>query len=109
MSCSEPDPVAYFLAPPPLNPLSRILAGLLAVLALVGAFFFGVFVLALALGLGALAWLVLAARMWWLRRQWQKHGSSGEYSQAVSPGSADQRRTDVIDADYEVVSRREDE
>jgi hypothetical protein len=92
-----------------LNPVSRILAGLLAVLALLGAFFFGVFVLILALGLGALAWLVLALRMWWLGRQWQSHGASGDHRQAGPPGSADPRRTDVIDADYEVISRGEEE
>ncbi|MCW8871523.1 MAG: hypothetical protein OQK01_02780 [Xanthomonadales bacterium] len=109
MSFSEPDAVGYYLAPPPLNPVTRILAGVLALLALVGAFFFGMFVLVLALGLGALAWLVLAVRMWWLRRQWQRQGVSGEYRQSGTPGSADRRRTDAIDADYEVVSRHEDE
>jgi hypothetical protein len=109
MSFSEPDAVGYYLAPPPLNPLTRILAGLLAVLALVGAFFFGVIVLVLALGLGALAWLVLVLRMWWLRRQWQRQGGSGEYRPSGPPGSVDRRRTDAIDADYEVVSRHEDE
>ena len=36
----------YYIAPPPMNPLTRLLAGLVAVLALVGAFFFGLFVLA---------------------------------------------------------------
>ena len=30
-----------YIAPPPMNPLSRLLAGILAVLALAGAFFFG--------------------------------------------------------------------
>ena len=36
----------YYITPPPMNPLSRLLAAIVAVLALVGAFFFGVFVLA---------------------------------------------------------------
>jgi predicted lipid-binding transport protein (Tim44 family) len=101
--------VDYFPGPPPLNPVSRILAGLLAVLALAGALFFGAFVLILAVGLGVLAWLVLTVRMWWLRRQWQEQHVSGTQRQAGPPGSADQRRTDAIDADYEVISRREDE
>ena len=101
--------MGYFLAPPPLNPVSRVLASLLAVLALVGAFFFGFFVLALALGLGALAWLILAVRMWWLRRQWQRQGVGRQYGQTGPPGGEDGRRGEVIDADYEVVSRREDE
>ncbi|MGK2924028.1 MAG: hypothetical protein ACSLE2_00250 [Lysobacterales bacterium] len=80
----------YRLPPPSMNPLSRILASLLAVLAVVGAFFFGLVVLALAVGLGLLAWLGLVLRMWWLRRR--------------LGGTKD----DVIEADYEVVSRRKD-
>ena len=99
----------YLPGPPPLNPVSRILVGLLAVLALVGALFFGAFVLVLALGFGVLAWLVLTVRMWMLRRRWQRQGVGGQRRQAGPPGGADQRRSDAIDADYEVISRREDE
>ena len=44
----------YYLAPPPMNPLARILAGVLAIVALVGAFFFGLVILALAIGLGVI-------------------------------------------------------
>jgi uncharacterized iron-regulated membrane protein len=91
-----------YLPPPPSNPLARILAGSLAVLALAGAFFFGLVVLALAVGLGLLAWLALALRVWWLRRRGRdKAGGGGR------PG-ADVRRGEVIEAEYEVVSRRDD-
>jgi uncharacterized iron-regulated membrane protein len=92
--------VPYRLPPPPLNPLSRILAGLLAVLAVVGAFFFGLVVLALAVGLGLLAWLALALRMWWLRRRLGGRSAAG-----AGPGV---REDDAIEADYEVVSRRKE-
>jgi hypothetical protein len=71
----------------------------LALLALAGAFFFGLVVLALAVGLGALAWLVLTLRVRWLRRQGRVGGSSV---------GAEVRRGEVIEADYEVVSRRDD-
>jgi len=101
--------VGYYLAPPPMNPVTRILAGLLAVLALVGAFFFGMVVLVLALGLGALAWLILTLRVWWLRRQWATHSPGGGEGQAGGPGGTRARDGDVIDADYEVLSRREDD
>jgi hypothetical protein len=90
------------LPPPPLNPLARVLAGLLAVLALAGAFFFGLVVLALAVGLGLLAWLAFALRVWWLRRQGRDKASGG------SGAKAKVRRGEVIEADYEVVSRRDD-
>jgi hypothetical protein len=92
----------YRLPLPPSNPLARILAGLLALLALAGAFFFGLVVLALAVGLGVLAWCVLALRVWWLGRQ-ARVGAGG----AGSAG-AGIRKGEVIDADYEVVSRRDE-
>ena len=92
-----------------MNPLSRLLAGVVALLAVVGAFFFGFFVLMLALGLGALAWLILSLRMWWLRRQMAARHPHGGPHASAGPGSAESRRGDVIDADYEVLSRREDD
>lgn len=95
-----------------MNPLSRLLAGLLAVLALVGAFFFGLVVLALVFGLGLLAWLALTLRMWWLRRQ--LGGARGSPGPAEPPGDdpgqrGSSREGNVIDADYEVVSRDEED
>ena len=98
----------YYIAPPPLNPLSRILAGLLGVLALVGAFFFGLVVLAVAIGLGVLVWLFVALRMWWLRRRWQGQSGPGGGDGPAHSGTPSQRERDVIEADYEVVSRRDD-
>jgi hypothetical protein len=89
-----------------MNPLARILAGLLALLALAGAFFFGLIVLALAVGLGLLAWLVLTLRVWWLRRRGGKGG--GKPAGGGSGAGTDARPGEVIDGDYEVVSRRED-
>jgi hypothetical protein len=90
-----------------MNPLARILAGLLALLALAGAFFFGLVVLALAVGLGLLAWCALALRLWWLRRQAGVRGPGGPAGDGAGdvPGA---RQGQVIDADYEIVSRRED-
>ncbi|MGD8357217.1 MAG: hypothetical protein PVJ33_05760 [Lysobacterales bacterium] len=83
-----------------MNPLVRLLAGVLAVLALVGAFFFGLFVLAVLVGVGIIAWLVLWLRMAWLRRKMRRGGRSA--------GSGRQGEDDVIDAEYTVVSRREE-
>jgi uncharacterized iron-regulated membrane protein len=92
-----------------MSPLSRILASLLAALALVGAFFFGLVVIALAAGLGALAWLFLALRMWWLRRRLDRGNPPAGRNGAKQPGAAHAPGGNVIEADYEVVSRREDE
>ena len=84
----------YYISPPPMNPLSRLLAGILAVLALAGAFFFGVFVLVFALVVGLIGWLFLWIRMWWIRRK--------------SP-QRDDRRGEIIDAEYTVVDRHDED
>lgn len=105
------------LTPPPVNPLSRLLAGLLAVAALVGAFFFGLVVLALAAGLGLLAWLALTLRLWWLRRQIARAGGAPGGASPFRGASGDRAQDsrdaaesgNVIDADYEVVSRDRDD
>lgn len=99
----------FYLAPPPMSPLSRLLTGLLAVLVLVGAFFFGLVVLALAIGAGLVAWLALTLRMWWLRRRWPAQGSGSGQAGPGSSGGAAPREGEVIEADYEVISRREDD
>lgn len=75
---------------PAINPLGRILFGLLGVAALVGAFFFGLVILVVALGLGALGWLALSLRVWWLKRQMGRAGD------------------DIIEAEYRVVSSERD-
>lgn len=101
----------YYLAPPPLNPVARIIAALLAVAVLVGAFFFGLVILALAIGLGIVGWLALTLRLWWLRRQIGARTASGP----GSAGGADRvqggagRGRDDIEAEYEVISRREED
>ncbi len=100
--------MAYYISPPPMNPLSRLLAALLAALALVGAFFFGIFVLAFAAGLGLLAWLFLSVRMWWMRKKGAGTGpvNGPEHGQASSVG---ENRRDIIDAEYTVISRQDEE
>ncbi len=83
----------------PMNPLSRVLATVMAVLALAAAFFFGLIVLALALGIGLLFWLGVRLRLWWMRR----HTSPND---TVPAGT--QQKGAVIDAEYTVVSRHTD-
>jgi len=89
----------YYIGPPPMNPLSRALAAVMAVLALVAVFFFGLIVLALAVGAGLLFWLGVRLRLWWMRR----HLPPLDSAPASRP-----HKGEVIDAEYTVVSRRKD-
>ena len=99
----------YYLAPPPNGPLSRIVAAVFAVLTLVGAFFFGMIVLALAVGLGLLAWLGVTLMMWWSRRQGERRTDSSRRAGSPGQGVHEARGGDIIDADYEVISQRDDD
>ena len=82
-----------------MNPLSRALAAVMAVLALVAAFFFGLIVLAVAVGTGLLFWLGIRLRLWWMMR----HLPPGDAAPAGTP-----EKGEVIEAEYTVVSRDED-
>jgi hypothetical protein len=93
-----------------MNPLSRLLAGILAVLALAGAFFFGVFVLGLVAGLGLIAWLVFSIRMWWLRKKFAGNlGGMGGMDSQNREQDAGADNGDIIEAEYTVVSRKDED
>lgn len=102
----------YFITPPPTNPLSRLLAALVAVLVLVGAFFFGVFVLAFAAGLGLVAWIYISIRLWWIRRRGGMNPADAEVARegrGEPRNEQDEHRGNVIDAEYTVVSKQDEE
>jgi hypothetical protein len=100
----------YYISPPPMNPLSRLLAGVLGVLVLVGAFFFGLFVLALVAGVGLIAWLAFSLRVWWLRKKMGgiRPGPAAGGGQDQTEGRGDANGK-IIDAEYTVVSRRDED
>jgi predicted lipid-binding transport protein (Tim44 family) len=92
-----------------MNPVSRILAGLLAAIVLVAAFFFGMIILGVAVALGIVAWIFLSLRIWWARRQLDQQGAGDEVKEAGRQDAARSRARDVIEADYEVISRQKEE
>ena len=99
----------YYISPPPMNPLARLLAALVGVLALVGAFFFGIFIFAIAIALGLIAWLAFTVRVWWLRRKLGfGEAAPDDAARRQPPGEPGQGGGDVIDGEYEVISRDED-
>lgn len=91
----------YYISAPPANPLSRILAAVFAVLLLVGAVVFGVFVFAVIAALGLISWVALSVRRWWLGRKGVESPPSAKSEQPADSSN-------VIDAEYTVISRRRD-
>jgi hypothetical protein len=89
----------YYISPPPQNPLSRILAGIVAVIAVIAAFTIGFVALLIIGGLGLIAGLIIWARLAWIRHRLQKSGV-----QTASPKASGQ----VIDAEYTVISEDDD-
>lgn len=95
------------LGPPPMNPFTRILAGLFGLVALVGAFFFGFLILAVAVAFGMAAWIAIRLRLWWLGRRAAPAGEKRGPAPGEPSGRSDEDNS-VIEGEYKVVSRRED-
>jgi len=96
----------------PRGIVARILFSIAAVAALVAAAFLGAVFFLAALGFFLVGTVVLAARIWWAKRQIEKairqgKAGSGPGPRAAGPGSASQRREDVIEGEYSVVAERE--
>lgn len=89
--------VKYYISPPPVSPLGRIIASILGLVFVIGAVIFGFFLLAAAAALGLLFWAGLAIRGWWIRRKGVKNSRTQR-----------QHESDVIEAEYTVISRRRD-
>ena len=87
----------YYISPPAMNPLSRLLATLMATLTLAGFFFFGLVVAGILLA-GLLAFGVI----FWVRSLWL---GRKPLASAAPPGPEGQRG-EVIEAEYTVVHRR---
>ena len=66
---------------------------------LVGAFMLGIVALAIVAGLGIALWVAVRLRIWWIKRHLRDEGS-----EAATGNST----TEVIEAEYTVISRRRD-
>lgn len=89
----------YYISPPPQNPLTRIIAAIVAAFVLVGAFTIGIAALLVVAGVGLVAGLALWLRVAWIKHRLQKSGVDFGAGPAHQGESAD-----VIDAEYTVVS-----
>lgn len=84
--------------------LARLVFAVLAVIMLVAAAFLGAIVFLAALGLFVVGSLVLAARIWWAKRQIEKAMRRGEAGGANRPGPGG--REDVIEGEYRVMEEQ---
>ena len=89
----------YYISPPPQNPLTRIIAAVIAVVTLVGALMLGMVALLVVAGVGLIAGLALWLRVAWIKRRLQKSGVDFNADPQTQRQSGD-----VIDAEYTVVS-----
>lgn len=103
----------YYISPPPQNPLARIVAGIIAVLTLAGAFMIGIFALLVVAGVGLIAGIAIWLRVLWFKRQLRKSGVDLGAGLGAAMGADQAARTgqmdgQVIEAEYTVVSEQED-
>lgn len=93
----------YYLNPPPQSPLTRLIAAIIAVFALVGSFMIGLAALLVVACVG----IVLAIAIWFrvamIKRRLKKEGVNfGEKT------SKPEQSGHVIDAEYTVISETDD-
>ncbi len=92
--------MAYFISPPPQNPVQKIVATIIAIIVLGGAFMLGMVALLFVAGIGLFAGFVIWLRLTWIRYQLRKSGADAGTQDA--PGQ-------VIDAEYTIISEHEDQ
>lgn len=98
----------YYISPPPQSPLTRIIAGIIAVFALVGAFMIGMVALLVVAGVGLIAGCAIWLRVAWIKRRLRKSGV--DLGAKASPSATDSTKVSgqVIEAEYTVISKREE-
>ena len=89
----------YYISPPPHNPLTRIIAAIIAVFALVGALMIGMAALVVVAGVGLITGVVIWLRVAWIKRRLRKSGLGQDVEVDVTGESGY-----VIDAEYTVIS-----
>ena len=94
----------YYLNPPPQGPLARIIATIIAVFALVGAFMLGLVALLVIAGIALIIGLTIWLRVAWIKRQLRKSGVNLDMETGDSRESGN-----VIDAEYTIVAESDDQ
>ena len=94
----------YYISPPPQNPLTRIIAAIIAVFVLVGSFMIGMVALVVVAAVGAILAIGIWLRIAWIKRRMKKEGVNFDQTVDMS-----QKTGQVIDAEYTVISETDDQ
>ena len=94
----------YYINPPPQNLLTRIIAAIVAVFALIGSFMIGLAALMVVAGVALIAGIAIWLRVALLKRRLRKSGVNQGYGVNIPPDSGQ-----IIDAEYTVISEPEKE
>lgn len=100
--------MTYYISPPPQGPLTRIIASIIAVFTLIGALMIGMVALLVVAGVGLIAGLAIWLRITWIKRQLRKSGATTGSRTGSSTVPPSQESRHVIDAEYTVISEREE-
>lgn len=98
----------YYISPPPQNPIARFIAGIVAVLAIAGAFMIGMVAFLVVAGLGLLAGIVVWLRVAWIKRKLRKGGFKPDATETDNGRESQGHQGQVIDAEYTVVSKEKE-
>ena len=93
-----------YISPPPQNPLTRIIAAVIAAFTLVGFFMIGIAALLVVACVGLVVGIAIWLRVAWIKRRLRKSGVIFD-----APVDMSREPGQVIDAEYTVVSDSENE
>ena len=97
-----------YISPPPRNPLGALLAGIVGIATMIGAFMLGFVALVVALAVGGLIWAGIYVRIWWARRQLARQGIDPTSASPFNTGDPTER-SDSLEGEYTVVSKQQDD
>lgn len=91
-----------YINPPPQNPLTKIIAAVIATFVLIGTFMIGIAALVVVACVGLVVGVAIWLRIAWIKRKFRKSGVTFDAPVDMSgePGQ-------VIDAEYTVISDTE--
>lgn len=97
-----------YISPPPQNPFMALLAGIVGIAVLVGAFMIGFVALLVAAGVGMILWLGFMIRFKWIQRKLRRQGHDGEPGERIDPNAV-HHREESLEAEYTVISTEKDD